>query len=79
MGAKGSSKKKSTTKKMTKGESLGLPSTTLLTVKEVSNMLRVHRQTVYGLINTGQLPASRIGKTIRIDALAVQAYLNRVT
>jgi len=79
MAAKGSTKKKPTTKRMTKGESLGLPATTLLTVKEVANMLRVSRQTVYNLIETKQIPSHKIGRSYRVDALVLRAYLARVT
>jgi excisionase family DNA binding protein len=33
----------------------------VLTVKEVSNLLRIHRSTVYRLIRQGKIPSFQIG------------------
>lgn len=46
-----------------------------LTVAEVASQLRVSNMTVYRLINAGQLPAVRIGKSYRITEDDVDKYL----
>ena len=46
-----------------------------LTVTEVAANLRVSNMTVYRLINTGSLPAVRIGKSFRIRAGDLSRYL----
>ena len=46
-----------------------------LTPAEVAESLRVHVNTVYLLINTGQLPATRVGAQYRINPTDVVAYL----
>lgn len=38
-----------------------------LTVDEAAALLRVHVSTVYEMVSRNQLPAKRIGRTIRID------------
>lgn len=40
----------------------------LLTVDDVARRFRVTRGTVRRWVSSGELPASRIGRTIRIDA-----------
>jgi excisionase family DNA binding protein len=40
--------------------------TRFLTVNEVAAVLRVSNMTVYRLINAGQLPAVRIGRSFRL-------------
>jgi excisionase family DNA binding protein len=47
----------------------------LLTVTEVAATLRVSNMTVYRLINTGSLPAIRIGKSFRIREDDLTRYL----
>ncbi|HEX4245867.1 MAG TPA: helix-turn-helix domain-containing protein [Acidimicrobiales bacterium] len=46
-----------------------------LTVTEVAANLRVSNMTVYRLINTGGLPAVRIGKSFRIREDDLNRYL----
>jgi len=46
-----------------------------LTVAEVASLLRVSNMTVYRLINAGQLPAVRVGKSYRIREDDVDKYL----
>lgn len=46
-----------------------------LTVTEVAATLRVSNMTVYRLINTGSLPAVRIGKSFRIREDDLNRYL----
>lgn len=51
----------------------------LLTVTEVAKNFRVSKMTVYRLIEHGQLPAARIGRSLRIPEQAVRAYLEQAT
>lgn len=46
-----------------------------LTVGEVSQVLRVSNMTVYRLINAGQLPAARVGKSYRVREEDLDAFL----
>jgi excisionase family DNA binding protein len=46
-----------------------------LTVAEVANLLRVSSMTVYRLINAGELPAVRVGKSYRLREDDVDKYL----
>lgn len=46
-----------------------------LTVGEVARVLRVSNMTVYRLINSGQLPAARVGKSYRLREEDVDRYL----
>lgn len=47
----------------------------LLTVGEVAAALRVSTMTVYRLINAGELPAARIGRSFRVRAEDLDRYL----
>ena len=53
----------------------------LMTLGEVMNYLRVNARTVYRLINTGGLPAYRVGRQWRIRRADFQSWLDshRVT
>jgi excisionase family DNA binding protein len=46
-----------------------------LTVAEVATMLRVSNMTVYRLINAGELPAVRVGKSYRLREDDIDKYL----
>ncbi len=46
-----------------------------LTVAEVARALRVSNMTVYRLVNAGQLPAVRVGRSYRIREDDVRRYL----
>jgi excisionase family DNA binding protein len=46
-----------------------------VTVAEVAQMLRVSNMTVYRLVQSGQLPAVRIGRSYRIRSDDVDRYL----
>ncbi len=46
-----------------------------LTVAEVASLLRVSSMTVYRLINAGELPAVRVGKSYRLREDDVDRYL----
>jgi excisionase family DNA binding protein len=50
-------------------------STPLLTVKETAEMLRVSLDTAYRLVQTGQVPARRVGGSWRVNAAALDEYL----
>lgn len=47
-----------------------------LTVREVATYLRVSTMTVYRLINGGNLPAVRIGKSFRVLEDDLNRYLS---
>lgn len=49
----------------------------LLTVQEVAQVMRVSNMTVYRLIRAGDLVATRVGRSYRIWASEVDAYLAR--
>jgi len=46
-----------------------------VTVGEVARQLRVSNMTVYRLINAGEIPALRIGRSYRLRVEDVDAYL----
>ena len=52
---------------------------TFLTVQEVAELMRVSTMTVYRLIKAGDLRAARIGRSLRLRASEIQAYLERET
>ena len=47
-----------------------------LTVAEVADLLRVSTMTVYRLVQAGQLPAIRVGRSYRIREDDVDKYLS---
>ena len=49
----------------------------LLSAQEVADILKIARNTVYGLIKRGELSSSKVGKQVRISRGEVEAYLNR--
>ncbi len=51
------------------------PKHRFLTVAEVAALLRVSNMTVYRLINAGELPAVRVGKSYRLRDDDVDKYL----
>lgn len=51
------------------------PPESWLTVPEIAVLLRVSRMTVYRRIETGELPAHRIGRALRIREKDFDAYL----
>ena len=46
-----------------------------MTVGEVASVLRVSNMTVYRLINSGELPAVRIGRSFRVRSEDFDRYL----
>ncbi|MFD6362730.1 excisionase family DNA-binding protein [Streptomyces roseolus] len=49
----------------------------LLTVQETAQALRVPMVTVHRLVQKGQLPAIRTGRSFRVPAYAVHKYLRK--
>lgn len=47
----------------------------LLTVAEVASMLRLSKMTIYRLMNSGRLPALRVGRSFRIPRDSVRNLL----
>jgi excisionase family DNA binding protein len=47
-----------------------------LTVAEVADLLRVSNMTVYRLIQQGELPAVRVGRSYRLRSEDVDAFLS---
>ena len=50
-----------------------------LTVDEVSTMLRVSRATVYRLVSSGALVATRVGHSVRVTRRAVDEFIGHHT
>jgi excisionase family DNA binding protein len=46
----------------------------VLTVRDLSNYLRVHPSTVYRLLKTGQLPAVKVGRDWRFNVEAIDCW-----
>ena len=53
------------------------PSDRLLTVAEVAEALRVSTMTIYRMVKSGQLPATRVGRSYRFRRADVQRYLEK--
>lgn len=49
----------------------------VLDVDDLCNILRVSRNSTYGLLRTGQIGSFRIGRTWKIPKIALEAYLTR--
>jgi excisionase family DNA binding protein len=45
------------------------------TVAEVALIMRVSKMTVYRLVHSGELPAVRVGRSLRVPESAVHDYL----
>jgi excisionase family DNA binding protein len=48
------------------------------TVKTLAERLAINPMTIYRLVDQGKLPAVRIGKSIRFDPAAIDAFLTTV-
>ena len=46
----------------------------VLTVRDLSNYLRIHPSTVYRLLKTGQLPAFRVGSDSRFNVEEIDLW-----
>lgn len=49
----------------------------LLSAREVADILKISRNTVYELIKRGELNSSKVGKQVRISGGEVNSYLNK--
>lgn len=47
------------------------------TVNEVAQALQVSRNRIYDMVATGELPALRLGKTIRIPAEQLDQWIQK--
>lgn len=52
---------------------------TVFTLAEAAKYLRVHPQTIYKMVRTGELPAAKIGRAWRIHKDTLDAYLKGQT
>jgi excisionase family DNA binding protein len=48
----------------------------LLKPGEVTEMLSMGRSRIYEMLNTGELPSIRIGRSIRIPAIALKEWVD---
>lgn len=48
----------------------------VLSVEEMAKILRIGRNTAYGLVQAGQVRSIRVGRVIRIPREALWEYLN---
>lgn len=51
------------------------PPRSLLTARQVADMLAVSRSSVYRLVKAGQLPAYHVGRALRFDPVEVLQFL----
>lgn len=49
----------------------------VVTVRELSDYLRVHPSTVYRLVKTGNLPAFRVGDSLRFNLKEIEEWLEQ--
>lgn len=59
---------------MMDGRSYGID---VLTADEVAALMRVSKMTVYRKIHSGELPSVHFGRSYRVPAMAIEAYLPR--
>lgn len=50
--------------------------TKLLKVRDVAELLSIARPTVYKLVNNGEIPFIRLGKTLRFSRKAIERWLD---
>lgn len=48
----------------------------MLTIAEVADLIRVSKLATYRLVENGQLPVQRVGKSLRVPGSGLQAYLD---
>ena len=49
----------------------------LLTYKQAGDLLGVTERTVWTLVDDGELPAVRFGRSVRIDPVDLRSYIDR--
>lgn len=47
----------------------------LMTVPEAANALRIGKNRAYALVREGEIPSVRIGHSVRIPRVSLEAYL----
>ena len=50
----------------------------IMTVKEVSDYLRVHPSTIYRMLKSGGMPAFRVGSDWRFNSEAIERWVRQV-
>jgi excisionase family DNA binding protein len=55
--------------------SLDFSDLAFLTVAEVAGVMRLSKMTVYRMVHSGDLNAVRVGRSFRVPAKSVRAYL----
>jgi excisionase family DNA binding protein len=58
-----------------RSDEVDLPQVQFLTVAEVAARMRVSKMTVYRLVHGGELPAARVGRSVRVPRRAVESHL----
>lgn len=53
------------------------PSRRLWTIKETAGVLRVSTRTVWRLVSSGDLKATRLGRCVRVVAASVDEFIER--
>lgn len=48
-----------------------------LTIAEVAAVMRVSKMTVYRIVHSGELPATRVGRSFRVRDVDVDEYLKK--
>jgi len=51
----------------------------LLTINEVAKYLQMHPRTIMRMVDRGELPAVRIGKSVRFEVETVRAFVEANT
>ena len=51
----------------------------LLRVSEAAELLSVARSKAYVMVQSGELPSVRLGKSLRVPAAALTAFVERLT
>ena len=49
----------------------------LMTIREVSEVLAIHKNSVVRLINRGLLPALKVGGVLRVPRSALEVYMSQ--
>lgn len=49
----------------------------LLTYRQVAEILAVTERTIWSLVSSGRLPAVRFGRSVRIDPVDLQQFIER--
>lgn len=49
------------------------------TPSELAKMMAVHKATIYRMVDRGELPAIRFGKSIRFDADEIETFLKNAS